>query len=511
MIPGAIQIDPQELAAIVPDCYAAFQPMVADGLMFFVQHLTPARLAEIFQAQAALPADAGNERRLVVFLHACPALHKVGQVLARNRHLDPELRRHLQELESLEPHTPIEELRPMLARELAPAVDRYRIRMVKRSLAEGSVAVVVPLTWSDPADGADAPPLRGVAKLLKPGVVDRLDEDLAILVRLAGYLEERRTVYGLPPLAYREILADVAELLTHEVRMRQEQDHLRRAARQLAGEPDVQIPRLLPFCTAALTAMERVDGCKITDPQAVSLLRRPSLFCSAVHALLSSVMFNRDESVLFHGDPHAGNLLATPEGRLAVLDWSLVGRLTANDRVHVAQILVGAWARDAARVAGAVAGLAHNSAAVDIIRGRVDAALAELPWYKLAGPAWAVGLLDAIVTAGVRFPARLLLFRKTFLTLQGVLADVWPAWTLETALMAEGLVQFVRDWPTRWWKPLDSRDYATRISSADLVHVAWRNARRLCFPATGQRKRDRSLAGLSLNPIGPEKLTSCVV
>ena len=81
MIPGAFQIDPQELAAVLPDCYAEFRPVVADGLTFFLRHLSPSRLAEIFQAQADLPADADLPRRLVLFLYACPALHKIGQVV----------------------------------------------------------------------------------------------------------------------------------------------------------------------------------------------------------------------------------------------------------------------------------------------------------------------------------------------------------------------------------------------------------------------------------------------
>jgi ubiquinone biosynthesis protein len=203
-------IDPQDLAAVVPDCYAAFRPVVADGLTFFLQHLSPPRLAEVFQAQADLPADAALPRRLVVFLHACPALHKIGQVLARNRHLDPELRRHLQELESLEPRTPTEEWRPALLRELAPAVEPYCIRVAERPLAEASVAVVVPLIWSDPADGAGAPRRDSVAKMLKPGIAQRLDEDLAILGRLADYLEELWEAYGLPPLAYRQTTAGLA-------------------------------------------------------------------------------------------------------------------------------------------------------------------------------------------------------------------------------------------------------------------------------------------------------------
>jgi len=466
------QIDPEDLAGLVPDCYAEFRPLVADGLTFFLQHLSPPRLGEVFQAQADLPMDAGLLRRLVVFLHACPALHKIGQVVARNRNLDPELRRHLQELESVEPRTPIEQWWPMLARELAPAADEYHIRPAPRALAEGSVAVVVPLTWADASIRGDAPRQHGVAKLLKPNVRQRLDEDLAILARLAVYLEERWAAYGLPDLAYREILEEVADLLASEVQLRQEQAHLRRAAIQFAGQSDVQVPRVLPFCTDTMTAMERVYGCKLTDPGAVSAWRQPAMFRTTARALLTSVLFSRSESMLFHGDPHAGNLLATRDGRLAMLDWSLAGQLSADDRVQLAQILVGGWARNEGRVAAAVAGLACAGTGADGIRNKVAAALANVSWYKPPGPAWVLDLLDGLARSGIRFPPRLLLFRKAFLTIQGVLADVCPGFPLETMLMAEGLTQLAWEWPLRWWKAVEDRDYATHVSTADMVRMA---------------------------------------
>jgi ubiquinone biosynthesis protein len=174
--------------------------------------------------------------------------------------------------------------------------------------------------------------------------------------------------------------------------------------------------------------------------------------------------------------------MATPEGRLAVLDWSLTGRLMADDRVRLVQVLVGGLAQDAARVAGAVAGLARERADEGLIRRHVAAALAELPRFRLPGPSWAMGLLDALAGAGVRFPPRLLLFRKTFLTLEGVLSDVCPLGSLETALTATALAHLAWEWPLRWWKLPDDRDYATHLSSADLMHAALRFSGQFCLP-----------------------------
>jgi ubiquinone biosynthesis protein len=469
MIADLIRIDPEDLAGLVPEVYAEFRPLVAEGLAFFLRHLAPARQAEIVAAQAALPADAGLLRRLVFFLRACPVLHKLAQVLARDRYLDAELRRHLQELESLEPHTPPAEWQPSLARELASAADEYRICAEPKSLAEGSVAIVVPLKWRDPAAGQSAPPLRGVAKLLRPGITARLDEDLTVLGRLADHLDEHWAAYGLPPLDYRETFQDVADLLTDEVQLRREQTHLRRAAVQFAGQSDVQVPRLLPFCTDSLTAMERVDGRKVTDAQAVWPWQRPALFQTIVQTLLAQVLFSRDDSVLFHGDPHAGNLMASDDCRLAILDWSLAGRLTTDDRVQVSQLLLAAWSQDRARVAAAIAALASGAVDADIVHQHVDAAMARMRWYHPPGPTWAVDLLGTLARAGVRFPPRLLLFRKALLTLEGVLSDVWPAASLELSLLAEASSHLAWELPLRWLKPNHDRDYATHVSTSDLI------------------------------------------
>jgi hypothetical protein len=101
---------------------------------------------------------------------------------------------------------------------------------------------------------------------------------------------------------------------------------------------------------------------------------------------------------------------------------------------------------------------------------------------QAAGPAWVVGLLDALARAGVRFPPRLLLFRKAFLTLRGVLSDVYSAGSVEVALTAEALLHFAWEWPMRWLKHLDGCDYATHVSSADLAHLALGYAPQFCLP-----------------------------
>lgn len=65
---------------------------------------------------------------------------------------------------------------------------------------------------------------------------------------------------------YRDTLESVARLLANEVHLDREQIHLRQATKYYARSPDILIPRLFPFCTPSVAAMQRVEGCKVTDP-----------------------------------------------------------------------------------------------------------------------------------------------------------------------------------------------------------------------------------------------------
>ena len=53
---------------------------------------------------------------------------------------------------------------------------------------------------------------------------------------------------------------------------------------------------------------------------------------------------------MFHADPHAGNLMATHDKRLAILDWSLVGFLGEPERLAIVQMVQSAITLDARRI-----------------------------------------------------------------------------------------------------------------------------------------------------------------
>ncbi|HEU0203026.1 MAG TPA: AarF/UbiB family protein, partial [Burkholderiaceae bacterium] len=300
------------LEDLVPPSLAVWRPLVFDGVRFFLQRLSPERRAELVLDQFALPGDATAAERLVVVLGRCPTLHKLGQVIARHRGLNADLRARLQTLESLPPSTEIE---PLLAHVRAQLPADARVELDNEALAEGSVAVVVPFTFEE--DGARK---HGVFKVLKPGAAERMHEELAIWLELGQFLEERARALSLPALEFHDTLDSVRVLLANEVTLEVEQANLAAAAPFYRHDARIMIPRLLPWCTQEMTAMERVFGVPVTAAPLDAAARR-HLAATLTSGLLAQPFWTKDAWAVIHADPHAGNLFATDDGRLAVLDW----------------------------------------------------------------------------------------------------------------------------------------------------------------------------------------------
>jgi ubiquinone biosynthesis protein len=464
-------IDEAAVASVLPDEYARFRRPIAGALGVFLEGLPAVHIEAVLTDQASLPPTATAARRLGVLALSCPALHKLGQILARDRRLSPELRQHLQELESLPPSVPVESIQAVLAQELGP-LGRLGVTLLPPALAEASVAVVIPFRQ-------DHGPRKersqaGVFKILKPGIEERLAQELELVGHVGSYLDERCDAFRLPHLDYRESFEQVRDKLRQEVRLDLEQQHLAQAGEFYRDEPRVQVPALFAHCTPRVTAMERVTGGKVTEHGLDSAGDMRRLAGLVVEALIARPVFSPANRALFHGDPHAGNLFLTDDHRLAVLDWSLVGTLGERERIAFGQITLGALTLSPERIVAALVGLAERRQVNRLVlESVVDAWLDRVRFGQFPGFAWLMGLLDeAFQTARLRVGGDLMLFRKTLHALEGVLADVHAGTSpIDVVLQREFLRHLALEWPRRWVAPPHSRAFATRLSNADLAQM----------------------------------------
>jgi ubiquinone biosynthesis protein len=449
------------LERLLPGRYAPYQPLVRDGLFTFLEALPAARRDRLANRQASLPATTPIELRLVEVLRSSPTLHKLGQTLARDRRLDPALRRSLQRLETLPPSFSRKELEPLLGAALAGAD-------LGEPLAEGSVAVVVSCLGRTPAGAR----VEGVLKVLKPGIEERLAEDLAVWPELAIQLEARSRALGLADFDWRETLEQVRDLLVAEIDLSGEQRNLEAAAAFYRDDDRVQVPLLLDGCGPRVTAMTRIEGPQVTAAPGEPARRRAAR--AVVEVLIARPLFSTADPVLFHGDPHAGNLLWTPDGRLGLIDWALAGRIDQRSLALTVGLLLAASRLDRRAVGRAVCALARE----DADRAAVDRVAADavrrLRGGAPPGLSWLLALLDrAALEAGARFGSDLLLFRKSLLTLDGVIRDLAPAYPMGLDVALAGLRQLLREWPRRPLAHPASRSFATHLSNLDLLSLLW--------------------------------------
>ncbi len=322
------------VSRLVPEAYVKWRPPVRDAMMFVVARLSAARLAPKLLEQFDLPENTPAETRLLRLIAKVPGLQKLGQVIARNQNLRPALRNALVRLENGIRDVKPAEIRAIIKQDLGPRLKTFDVKIAPVIFSEASVSAVVRFTWRDPGSGRRE---RGVFKVLKPHIPEYFVEDMNYLQGLAEYFGDRQHTYGFPGQVIPDTFKKVRRLLRHEVDFKREQKTLREAFHLYRNVKGVRVPRLIqPLCSHRITALTEEQGIKVTKAAArVSRARRRKIAEQLIEALVALPLLSAEEDVIFHGDPHAGNLLYNNRtGELILIDWALRERLSREHRRH---------------------------------------------------------------------------------------------------------------------------------------------------------------------------------
>jgi ubiquinone biosynthesis protein len=462
----------------VPETYAQYRPVVRDGIEFFLSRVRRPRLVELIASQLKLPPDTAPEQRLLELAKRFPTLHKLGQTIARNPGLDPQVKKWLIHLEHGRYGTPMDGLMARIDDLVERSGERGQLAVAPDILAEASVGAVIPF---EKASAGSKAALRGVFKILRPGVRSQVEEELAILEATARFFEDHRSRYPLKNLQFLDLFHEVRQRLVREIDVAAEQDHLAEAAGFYSGQSDVKIPQRLPFSTDTVTAMTFLEGPKITDADLTSAQRR-RIATLLFDALICKPLFSRRPASLFHGDPHAGNILAlrnAATGRLGIglVDWSLAGHLSKPERIRAAQLIQAVFKSDLSGIRRTVTALNQGPTMDTHGRRQFRQRLLDLMRSTDFASRPLVGrsfkLLEHLALEGFVFPADLMLFGKAIFTLEGVLNDLWPRFDMDAAITRHLTNLMTREVPHRFrglFFPLTDRpeNYPSLVSNAEL-------------------------------------------
>lgn len=464
------QIVPVE--RLVPPAYLKWRPPIRDSMTFVVAHLSAARLAPKLLEQLELPIKTPAEERLLRLIAKVPGLQKLGQVIARNQHLRPALRKALARLENGIHDVKPEEIGKIVHRELGPRMEKYEVDVAPKLLSEASVSAVLRFTWRNPESGRRE---RGVFKVLKPHIPEYFAEDMDYLQGLARYFGQRHHTYGFPADLIPDTFKKVRRLLQHEVNFRREQKTLVEAADLYRDMQGMRVPRLIaPLCSSTITAMTEERGIKVTNAAArLPEARRKQIAEQLVESLVAVPLLAAQHKAIFHGDPHAGNLLYDQSrSRLTIIDWALQVRLDREQRRHLALLFLMVSLRDPAGTYNEVMSLSQQriwaASGAETVRHTIDMFLDELPVSRLATVADAMKLLERVALKGVKFPGPLVMLSKVMFTLDGILTDVAGEGTAIGLAVARHVAQHWITNRKQFRSPLKTRDWIMLQCSAML-------------------------------------------
>ncbi|MGZ6798070.1 MAG: ABC1 kinase family protein, partial [Nocardioidaceae bacterium] len=358
-----------------------------------------------------------------------PTFVKLGQLLSsRVDLLAPAYIEALARLQdSVQPY-PFEQVEEIVSSELEVRLSRVFPTFERTPLAAASLGQVHRATLRD---GREV-----VVKVQRPGIRAQVLEDMEVLADIAEFVDAhtelgRRYALG-------DLLEEFRRSLVDELDYRREADNLTTMRGMLTGWDQIVVPAPHPdLTTSRVLTMDFVAGKKVTDlgPLARMELDGAPLADALFAAYLKQVLVEG----IFHADPHPGNVLVTPDGRLVLLDIGMVARLepAARDRlVKLFLALADARPDEVARIAMTMGeklpgfdAAVFERAVADVVGRAADASVADLDIGVMV-----LQLTRRAAEAGLRMDPELVMLGKTLLNLDQVAATLDPGFAPREAL-----------------------------------------------------------------------------
>jgi ubiquinone biosynthesis protein len=426
---------------------------------------TPApvrRLARIARFGARIPEVPTYSE---AFLSIGPAAIKFGQALATRPDLvGDQAARDLTHLQDNLPPAPFALIRASIEAALERPLEDAFTHVDEEPVGAASIAQVHRAITTEGRQVA--------VKVLRPNI----EEDFARAIDTYEWAAAQVEAMGgeMARLRPRATIATFKQWTMRELDLRREAASASELRANLVAESGFYVPEIDWTRTARrVMTLEWIDGMKLTDRQALVEAGHDlkALAATLVRAFLRQAVVDG----FFHGDLHQGNLFALPDGRLAVIDFGIMGRIDRQARVWLAEILYGLIVGDYRRVAeihfeAQYVPSHHNVDEFATALRAVGEPIRGLPVKDISIGAMLDGLFTITRDFDMQTQPHLLLLQKTMVMEEGVATALDP-----DINMWETAEPFLREWVRGELGPeariADAlvRDWRTLVRIPDLI------------------------------------------
>jgi ubiquinone biosynthesis protein len=283
--------------------------------------------------------DLGAPVRFARLLAALgPTYIKLGQILSMRKDLLPaDWIAALETLQDQAPRLPFAAIREQVESSLGGRLEELYEHFEEEPLGTASIAQT---HRARTRDGAEV-----VVKVQRPGIEAVMRADLDLLYLWAQVLEA-----SIDEMQFFGVVSVVEEFekgLLRELDFHQELSNLLEFHRNLDPQRKVTVPRPYPELSAkTVLTMQFFAGRPIRKLEPQSAAAR-AVVDEIVHAAIKQVFVDG----VFHGDPHAGNLLYDEQLTVCMIDLGMVGRVTPEQRDAMVTLMVATIANDPTTIA----------------------------------------------------------------------------------------------------------------------------------------------------------------
>ncbi|MBK7831048.1 MAG: AarF/ABC1/UbiB kinase family protein [Gemmatimonadetes bacterium] len=262
-----------------------------------------------------------------------------------------------------------------------------------------------------------------VVKVLRPGVEELVAKDLSVAVPLTRWLARR---YPNPHMRNaRTVIEEYSSKVGEEMDFVLEASYARRIRDNFKGHRKVAVPRVIDtLVTRRVLGLEYMEGVRIDRVEA-----RPGDEAHDPRGVVGTVMELYLQMMLidglFHADPHPGNLLFSPDGKVVLLDFGMVVDVPREMRWHLVTTVFAAIRRDTDGVIAGFErmGFVEPGADMSKIRELADA-LMKLAYEKTTTKERIELLADQVMAViydfPIRLPSEMVYFARTAALIEGL-------------------------------------------------------------------------------------------
>ncbi len=179
-------------------------------------------------------------------------------------------------------------------------------------------------------------------KVQRPGLANSIALDLHIMRTLCAWAQ---STFKQIRSNLVSIIDEFADRIFEEMDYENEGRNSEKFAELYGGMQDIYVPRIYwPYTARRVLTMEWIDGTKLTNLEEIEAqgINATYLIEVGVQCSLRQLL----EHGFFHADPHPGNLLATPDGKLAYLDFGMMSQVKPYQRYGLLEAIVHLVNRD---------------------------------------------------------------------------------------------------------------------------------------------------------------------